>query len=590
MRFKMKTGLLLWLLALPLVAAEFEVKSLTEAQAREYKLDTGFYKKATEVQGILIVTSGRVADVAHHETAYQFDMLMRSLKPEIAERIRKKRVLCLLIGHNELTSQMPQFATDKIGKELDFYNWRRRGFLTRIGTRSTVVFAEEDVMEYEGGMRLESILVHEFGHVVHGAGFDDALQKRLTATFENVAKTGIWNDGRAAQRFRRVTSKKPVSLLTELKQWFPKESPELLKRALNEGDILVNSKKANAQVKVTSGDKVLIAFGGPKRCYASRNRAEYWAEIYQCWFNTNRTMDHDHNHIHTRAQLIKYDPMGAKLCEDVLGKPDWRFVSPRERAGQAHLKNYDPAKAPKVEDLPHIKVAANDYYDEYWKVFWQRLYDKHEVPSPHTRSLFNGKDLTGWKVDVPHLDNNPDDKVPFVARDGMLVSLGSPGGHLVHDEVNQNYRLEVEYRFAGKPGNCGVLVHASTPRALYKMFPKSIEVQMYHKNAGDFWCIVEDITVPNMVKRRGPEKNWGITEGKARRIINLTDGSEKEPGDWNRMVIECLNDQIKVWVNGDFVNHGSKCTARKGKIAIQAEGSEVEFRKLALTPINALTE
>ena len=588
----MKTGILITsLLALPLMtAAEFAVKPLTEEQAREYKLDTGFYKKATEVQGILIVTSGRVADVAHHETAYQFDMLMRSLKPEIAERIRKKRVLCLLIGHNELTSQLPQFATDKIGKELDFYNWRRRGFLTRIGTRSTVVFAEEDVMEYEGGMRLESILVHEFGHVVHGAGFDEALQKRLTATFENVAKTGIWNDGRAAQRFRRVTSKKPVSLLAELKQWFPKESPELLKRALNQGDILVNSKKANAQVKVTSADKVLIAFGGPKRCYASRNRAEYWAEIYQCWFNTNRTMDHDHNHIHTRAQLIKYDPMGAKLCEDVLGKPDWRFVSPRERAGQAHLKNYDPAKAPKVEDLPHIKVAANDYYDEYWKVFWQRLYDKHEVPSPHTRSLFNGKDLTGWKVDVPHLDNNPDDKVPFVARDGMLVSLGSPGGHLVHDEVNQNYRLEVEYRFAGKPGNCGVLVHASTPRALYKMFPKSIEVQMYHKNAGDFWCIVEDITVPNMVKRRGPEKNWGITEGKARRILNLTDGSEKEPGDWNRMVIECLNDQIKVWVNGDFVNHGSRCTARKGKIAIQAEGSEVEFRKLALTPINALTE
>jgi len=28
--------------------------------------------------------------------------------------------------------------------------------------------------------------------------------------------------------------------------------------------------------------------------------------------------------------------------------------------------------------------------------------------------------------------------------------------------VYQNYRLEVEYRFAGKPGNCGVLVHAST--------------------------------------------------------------------------------------------------------------------------------
>ena len=568
----------------------YQVKPITETQAREYKLDTGFYKKATMVQDILIATSAKVADLTHKETAYQFDMLMRSIKPEIAEQIRKKRVLCLLIGHDELTSQLPQFTTDKKGKELDFYNWRQRGFLKHIGRRPTVVFAEEDVMEYEGGMRLESILIHEFGHVVHGAGFDKDQQERLTAAFKKSRELGIWNDGRAAQRFRRVKGEKKVSLLGALKKWFPEESPELLRKCLDEGDVLVNGKPTNAKVKVNGEDKVRIVFGGPKRCYASRNRSEYWAEGFQTWYDTNRLHDHDHNHVNTRKQLKEYDVALTKLCEEVMGDKPWRFVSPRERAGKDHLKGYDPKTAPVVEQLPHIKTAANDYYDKYWKVFWQRLYDKHEVLSPHTRSLFNGKDLTGWKVDVPHLDKHPDGKVPFVARDGMLVSLGSPGGHLVHDEVNQNYRLEVEYRFAGKPGNCGVLVHSSKPRALYKMFPKSIEVQMYHKNAGDFWCIVENITVPNMVKRRGPEKNWGITEGKARRILNLTDGSEKEPGDWNRMVIECLNDQVKVWVNGDFVNHGSKCTARKGKIAIQAEGSEVEFRKLDLTPINVLTD
>ena len=568
----------------------YQVKPLTETQAREYKLDTGFYKKATVVQDILIATSAKVADLTHKETAYQFDMLMRSIKPEIAEQIRKKRVLCLLIGHDELTSQLPQFTTDKKGKELDFYNWRQRGFLKHIGRRPTVVFAEEDVMEYEGGMRLESILIHEFGHVVHGAGFDKDQQERLTAAFKKSRELGIWNDGRAAQRFRRVKGEKKVSLLGALKKWFPEESPELLRKCLDEGDVLVNGKPTDAKVKVNGEDKVRIVFGGPKRCYASRNRSEYWAEGFQTWYDTNRLHDHDHNHVNTRKQLKEYDVALTKLCEEVMGDKPWRFVSPRERAGKDHLKGYDPKTAPVVEQLPHIKTAANDYYDKYWKVFWQRLYDKHEVLSPHTRSLFNGKDLTGWKVDVPHLDKHPDGKVPFVARDGMLVSLGSPGGHLVHDEVNQNYRLEVEYRFAGKPGNCGVLVHSSKPRALYKMFPKSIEVQMYHKNAGDFWCIVENITVPNMVKRRGPEKNWGITEGKARRILNLTDGSEKKPGDWNRMVIECLNDQVKVWVNGDFVNHGSKCTARKVKIAIQAEGSEVEFRKLDLTPINVLTD
>ena len=200
-------------------------------------------------------------------------------------------------------------------------------------------------------------------------------------------------------------------------------------------------------------------------------------------------------------------------------------------------------------------------------------------------SLFNGRDLTGWHADVPKMDNDPSVKSPFLVRDGKLVSLGTPGGHLITDDTYQNYRLEVEYRFAGVPGNCGVLVHASTPRALYEMFPKSIEVQMMHENAGDFWCIVEDIKVPDMEERRGPKENWGITEGKGRRILNLTDGSEKPVGEWNNMVIECEGNSVKVWVNGDLVNHGTDCTASEGHIALQAEGSEVEFRKVELTPL-----
>lgn len=207
-----------------------------------------------------------------------------------------------------------------------------------------------------------------------------------------------------------------------------------------------------------------------------------------------------------------------------------------------------------------------------------------------SQSLFNGRDLAGWHVDVPLLDKKPDAQVPFVVRDGMLVSLGTPAGHLITDAKFKNYRLEVVYRFAGEPGNCGVLVHASKPRALYKMFPKSIEVQMHHENAGDFWCIVEDVTVPDMVKRRGSKEKWGITEGKARRILNLTDGSEKPVGQWNTMVIECVGKSIKVWVNGDLVNQGSDCTANQGQIALQAEGSEVEFKKLILTPITKLSE
>lgn len=207
-----------------------------------------------------------------------------------------------------------------------------------------------------------------------------------------------------------------------------------------------------------------------------------------------------------------------------------------------------------------------------------------------TEALFNGRNLQGWHLDVPDMDTNPDAESPFIVRNGMLVSLGIPRGHLISDAVFQDYRLEVQYRFPAEPGNCGVLVHASTPRALYDMFPKSLEVQMQHEHAGDFWCIVEDVKVPDMEERRGPREEWGIVEGKKRRILNLTDGSEKPLGEWNTMVIECLANAIKVWVNDELVNFGVECTASKGQIALQAEGAEVEFRKIELRPIKTLSD
>ena len=208
------------------------------------------------------------------------------------------------------------------------------------------------------------------------------------------------------------------------------------------------------------------------------------------------------------------------------------------------------------------------------------------VPDKVT-SLFNGRDLTGWKADVPARDKDPKLPDSFIVRNGLLVSLGEPRGHLLTDGSYRDYRLEVEYRFPGKGGNCGVLVHASRPRALYAMFPQSIEVQMAHENAGDFWCIQEDIKVPDMEKRR-PRKEgekWGGSEGDARRILNLTDTSEKPLGNWNTMVVEARGRTIKVWVNGDLVNDGFDATADRGRIALQAEGTEVEFRRIEIGPL-----
>jgi hypothetical protein len=203
--------------------------------------------------------------------------------------------------------------------------------------------------------------------------------------------------------------------------------------------------------------------------------------------------------------------------------------------------------------------------------------------------LFNGNDLSNWEPDVPARDKDPNAPASFVVRNGMLVSLGKPEGHLLTRATYRDYRLEAEYRFPGKPGNCGILVHASRPRALYKMFPQSIEVQMNSGDAGDFWCIQENIEVADMEKRR-PRKageKWGGAEGDARRILNLTDGSEKPLGGWNTMVIEARGRSVTVWVNGDLVNNGVNATADHGKIAIQAEGAEVEFRRVEIGPLSS---
>jgi hypothetical protein len=202
-------------------------------------------------------------------------------------------------------------------------------------------------------------------------------------------------------------------------------------------------------------------------------------------------------------------------------------------------------------------------------------------------ALFNGQDLSGWHVDVPAADEGAEVEPSFLVRDGLLVSMGEPRGHLITDESFSDYRLRAEYRFVGAPGNGGILIHASTPRALYEMFPQSIEVQLQSGDAGDFWCIEEDIKVPDMETRRPREDNaWGGSEGDARRILKLENDAERPLGQWNTIEIEAKGDTVKVWVNDKLVNEGHDASVTRGQIAIQAEGAEMEFRTVEMTPLD----
>lgn len=188
-------------------------------------------------------------------------------------------------------------------------------------------------------------------------------------------------------------------------------------------------------------------------------------------------------------------------------------------------------------------------------------------------SLFNGKDLTGW---TPVLDKEGADPAEtWSVEDGILKCTGKPAGYIKTDKEYSDYILTVDWRWpAGTPGgNNGVLVHSTTPRAL-GIWPKSIEVQLFKDNAGDFWVIGTELDVPDEEARK---------EG--RRHKNLTDGSEKPLGEWNTMEITCKGDTIKVKVNGTLVNEATNCSETKGAISLQSEGAPIEYRNIVLTPL-----
>ncbi len=188
-------------------------------------------------------------------------------------------------------------------------------------------------------------------------------------------------------------------------------------------------------------------------------------------------------------------------------------------------------------------------------------------------SLFNGKDLSGWT----HVSADPNTKMEDVwsVVDGTIVCTGKPAGYLrTKKEDFGNYRLTVDWRWKGNGGNNGVLVHATEPGAL-GVWPKSIEVQLAHENAGDFWVIGTELDVPNEDQRK-----------QGRRHLNLTDGSEKPLGEWNTMEITCRGDEILVKVNDELVNHATAVSQTQGAICLQSEGTEIQFRNIKLTPLN----
>ncbi len=84
-----------------------------------------------------------------------------------------------------------------------------------------------------------------------------------------------------------------------------------------------------------------------KDTYAITNKAEYWAEGTQSWFDTNRANDDQHNHVDTRDKLKAYDPSLAALLTEIFGDTDWRYTQAITRTHLSHLQGFNPEESPR---------------------------------------------------------------------------------------------------------------------------------------------------------------------------------------------------------------------------------------------------
>jgi len=182
-------------------------------------------------------------------------------------------------------------------------------------------------------------------------------------------------------------------------------------------------------------------------------------------------------------------------------------------------------------------------------------------------ALFNGKDFTGWKLFLP--DENADPANTWSVKDGVIHCTGSPVGYMRTEKEYENYRLRVEWRFPGSPGNSGVLLHVQGDDMVW---PKSIEAQLQHEHAGDIWVI-------------GGTTFKEHTDKSNRRVLKKEKSSEKPVGEWNQYEIICRGDTITLHVNGVLQNEATECTVTKGTIGLQSEGAPIEFRNIVLEPL-----
>ena len=167
------------------------------------------------------------------------------------------------------------------------------------------------------------------------------------------------------------------------------------------------------------------------------------------------------------------------------------------------------------------------------------------------KSIFNGKDLTGWDV--------PDNNIWFTVKDGVLKLENGPqkkGQTLWTSDEYENFEMEFDFKMGKGTVDSGVYVRNSRE-----------QIQI-----GISGSLKRDMTGSPYISGKGyPVEAKGVKE-----LLKLDD--------WNTMKICAEGKKYTVWLAGEkIMTYESDSAIKKGKIGIQLHGNRVmsiEYRNL----------
>jgi len=216
-------------------------------------------------------------------------------------------------------------------------------------------------------------------------------------------------------------------------------------------------------------------------------------------------------------------------------------------------------------------------------------------------------DGEGWtRLTLEDFENVNGNADTWTEQDGVIVCSGKLNGGARMKKALTNFEMVVEWKHHVYAGNAGVFLWC--PESAFTDLPKGtlprhgIEVQVldlgyeerHLKSKGkhsDWFTSHGDVFPVGKSKMTAftPEITYKSAKGVEYKVGNPkssrsfpTSRLTNPVGEWNHYYIRAINGEVRLWVNGKEVNGGKNCQPATGFLALESEGSKVEYRNLMI--------